>query len=139
MEATMCRTFFLTSILVLAACSSTTTTPPPATGPTQLPAPQRSANALTPVASMPRTITPPSIRVGLLVDQPEVVFPRTADGYYVVTNHGPSTLRRGFKVRAPLADASVRYAVQMAAISDQSSAQSLAEKIRTDTGMRVDY
>ncbi len=136
----MRRIFFLTSILFVAACSSTTNTPrPPGPGPTQMPAPQRSANALTPVASMPRTIAPPSIRVGLLVDQPEVVFPRTADGYYLVTDRGPSTLRRGFKVRAPLADASVRFAVQMAAISDQSSAQSLAEKIRTDTGLRVDY
>ncbi|HUR80323.1 MAG TPA: SpoIID/LytB domain-containing protein [Thermoanaerobaculia bacterium] len=135
----MRRTFLLTSILVLAACSTTTTAPPPASGPKQLPTPQRSANALTPVASMPRPITPPGIRVGLLVDQAEVIFPRTADGYYVVTDRGPSTLRRGFRVRAPLADASVRYAVQMAAISDQSSAQSLAEKIRTDTAMRVDY
>jgi stage II sporulation protein D len=88
---------------------------------------------------MPRSIATPSIRVGLLVDQPEVTFPRTADGYYLVTDRGPSTLRRGFRVRAPLADASVRYAVQMAAISDQSSAQALAEKIRTDTGLRVDY
>ena len=103
-----------------------------------MPAPQRSANALTPVTSLPRTIVTPSIRVGLLIDQPEVTFPRTADGYYVVTDRGPSTLRRGFTVRAPLADASVRYAVQMAAISDQTSAQSLADKIRTDTGMRVD-
>ena len=87
---------------------------------------------------MPRTIAPPSIRVGLLIDQPEVTFPRTSGGYYLVTDRGPSTLRRGFTVRAPLADASVRYAVQMAAISDQSSAQALAEKIRADTGLRVD-
>ncbi|HVG24484.1 MAG TPA: SpoIID/LytB domain-containing protein [Thermoanaerobaculia bacterium] len=136
------RRFVLTSFLVLSACSGTMpqapSTAPDAT-PRATPAPQRSANALTPVASVPRTIAPPAIRVGLLVDQPEVTFPRvTGGGYYIVTDRGPQTLRRGFTVRAPLADATVRYAVQMAAISDQSSAQALAEKIRTDTGMRVD-
>lgn len=139
------RSFVLTSFLVLSACTASV---PQATTPTSTPAPrqpapaaapQRSANALTPVASMPRTIAPPGIRVGLLVDQPEVTFPRVAGGgYYLVTERGPSTLRRGFTVRAPLADATVRYAVQMAAISDQSSAQALGEKIRTDTGLRVD-
>lgn len=122
----------------------TTTTPPPAAEstapatPAATPAPQRSPNALTPVAAMPRTIAEPKIRVGLLIDQPEVVFPRTADGYYVVTDRGPSTLRRGFTVRAPLAEATVRYAVQMAAISDQSSAQALVDKLKAETGLRVD-
>ena len=139
------RRIVLTSFLVLSACTTTTPqAPAPAPAPQQqqpspMPAPQRSANALTPVASMPRTIARPSIRVGLLVDQPEVTFPRVAGGgYYLVTGRGPSTLRRGFTVRAPLADAAVRYAVQMAAISDQSSAQALVEKLRTDTGLRVD-
>ena len=136
------RRFVLTSFLVLSACTATTPrtpAPTPSPQPTPTAAPQRSANALTAVASMPRTIAQPSIRVGLLVDQPEVTFPRVAGGgYYLVTDRGPSTLRRGFTVRAPLADATVRFAVQMAAISDQSSAQALAEKIRADTGMRVD-
>jgi len=133
------RRFVLTSFLVLSACTATTPAPTATPQqPTSAPPPQRSANALTPVASMPRTIAPPAIRVGLLIDQPEVSFPRTADGYYLVTDRGPSTLRRGFRVRAPLAEAPVRFAVQMAAISDQSSAQALAEKLRTDTGMRVD-
>lgn len=103
-----------------------------------MPAPQRSPNALTPVASMPRTIAEPKIRVGLLIDQAEVVFPRTAGGYYLVTDRGPSTLKRGFTVTAPLAKASVRYAVQMAAISDQSSAQGLVDKVKTETGLRAD-
>ncbi|HEX8409121.1 MAG TPA: SpoIID/LytB domain-containing protein [Thermoanaerobaculia bacterium] len=110
----------------------------PTSTPTATPAPQRSANALTPVASMPRTIVEPKIRVGLLIDQPEVVFPRTAAGYYLVTDRGPSTLRRGFTVRAPLAEATVRYAVQMAAISDQSSAQNLVDKLKSETGLRAD-
>ena len=129
-------------LLLLAACA---TTPPPAptpatttTAPAQTAAPQRSAYALTAVSSMPRTIVEPKIRVGLLVDQPEVTFPRTADGYYLVTDRGPSTLRRGFTVRAPLAEATVRYAVQMAAISDQSSAQALVDKVKAETGLRVD-
>lgn len=87
---------------------------------------------------MPRTIAEPRIRVGLLIDQAKVTFPRTADGYFLVTGKGPSTLRRGFTVSAPLAEASVRYAVQMAAISDQTSARSLVEKLRADSGLRVD-
>jgi stage II sporulation protein D len=87
---------------------------------------------------MPRTIADPKIRVGLLIDQPAVTFPRTESGYIVATDRGPSTLRRGFTVRAPLAEAAVRYAVQMAAISDQSSAQTLVERLRLETGLRVD-
>ncbi|HEY0370445.1 MAG TPA: SpoIID/LytB domain-containing protein [Thermoanaerobaculia bacterium] len=131
-------------LLFLFACSSTAPGPTPAPAPnpgpapSQQPAPQRSPNALTPVASNPLTIAAPKIRVGLLIDQPEVTFPRTTGGYYVVTDRGPSTLRRGFTVRAPLAEAAVRYAVQMAAISDQSSSQALVERLRTETGMRVD-
>jgi stage II sporulation protein D len=129
-------------IPVLAACTSTTptTTPPttrPAEGPAQPPVVARSPNALTPVTKT-LTITAPVIRVGLLIDQPEVTFPRTAGGYYVVSDAGPSTLRRGFTVRAPLAEAAVRYAVQMAAISDQSSSQALVERLHTETGLRVD-
>jgi stage II sporulation protein D len=140
----MRRIAILCSLLVFSACTSTAPTPSPGPGPVssgptqQPPAPQRSANALTPVGSMPVTIAEPKIRVGLLIDQPEVTFPRTGSGYYVVTDAGPSTLKRGFTVRAPLAEAAVRYAVQMAAISDQSSSQALVERLRTETGLRVD-
>jgi stage II sporulation protein D len=128
--------------LFAVACTST---PPPATRPdtantTPQPAPQpaRSPHALTPVTTNPPAIAEPRIRVGLLIDQQTVVFPRTADGYYIVTDKGASTLKRGFTAQAPLANASVRYAVQMAAISDQSSAQGVVEKVRTETGLRVD-
>lgn len=125
------------SFLALSACTSTA--PPPARpAPVETPAPQRSPNALTPVTSMPRAIVEPKIRVGLLIDQPAVTFPRTADGYVLVTDRGPSTLDRGFTIRAPLAEAAVRYAVQMAAISDQSSAETLVERLRAETGLRVD-
>lgn len=127
---------------LLAACTTTTPTEPapsPQPAPAQQqPAVARSGNALTPVASLPRTIAEPKIRVGLLSDQSTVTFPRTADGYYLVTDAGPSLLRRGFTATAPLANAPVRYAVQVSAISDQSSAQGLVEKIRTETGLRVD-
>ena len=137
----MRRPALVLASLVLSACTATAPqapAPTPAPVPTPTPAPQRSPNALTPVASMPRTIADPKIRVGLLIDQPAVTFPRTESGYFVVTDRGPSTLRRGFTVRAPLAEAAVRYAVQMAAISDQSSAQTLVERLRTETGLRVD-
>lgn len=135
------------TLSLIAACAATTPTPTPAptatnpttpSTPSAQTAPVRSANALTPVASMPRTIAEPRIRVGLMSDQSTVSFPRTADGYYLVTDKGPSLLKRGFTATAPLANAPVRYAVQVSAISDQSSAQTLVEKIRTETGLRVD-
>lgn len=133
----------LTLILLPLFLSACATTPPPAQpqsppAPEAAVAPRRSPNALTPTASVPRAIASPQIRVGLLIDQGEVTFPRTADGYIIVSGDGPSTLRRGFTARAPLAEAAVRYAVQMAAISDEASAQSLVAKLRTDTGLRVD-
>lgn len=142
----MRRLILIGTVLLVSACATTTTPPagtPPPTGAQQPPAdataaPRRSPNALTPVGAMPVAIAEPKIRVGLLIDQPEVAFPRTAGGYYLVTDRGPSTLRRGFTVRAPLAEAAVRYAVQMAAISDQSSAQALVERLRSETGLRVD-
>ncbi len=135
----ICFVLFLCSLSL--ACATATAPPAsePATGtPIAQPAVARSPNALTPVSSGPRTIAEPRIRVGLLSDQSAVVFPRTADGYYLITESGPSMLRRGFTAHAPLANAPVRYAVQVSAISDQSSASALVEKIRTETGLRVD-
>lgn len=134
----MHRLFAVLTLLFAAACA--TTPPPPAEPqtPQAQPQPSRSPNALTPVASTPRTIVEPKIRVGLLSDQSTVTFPRTADGYYLVTSTGPSMIKRGFTVTAPLANATVRYAVQVSAISDLGSANTLAEKIRTESGLRVD-
>ncbi|HEY8134145.1 MAG TPA: hypothetical protein VII12_19870, partial [Thermoanaerobaculia bacterium] len=59
---------FVSAVLLLAACA-------------KLPAPQvvpppRSNNALTPVASVAKTIAEPRIRVGMLSDQASVNFPR---------------------------------------------------------------
>ncbi len=133
------RRIALTLSLLFFACTSTAPAPTrPAERPAQPPVPAHSPNALTPVSANV-TILEPIIRVGLLVDQPEVTFPRTTSGYYVgTTRDTQSTLKRGFTVRAPLAEAAVRYAVQMAAISDQSSAQTLVERLRSETGLRVD-
>lgn len=129
-------------LLVFAACATTPVAPPAEQQPSQPQqteaAASRSPNALTAVASMPRTIVEPKIRVGLLSDQSSVTFPRTSDGYYLVTDAGPSLIKRGFTVSAPLANATVRYAVQVSAISDLTSATALAEKIRTENNLRVD-
>jgi len=130
----------LSSLLILLTACATSTPPPIPSGST--PTPQapvaRSSRALTPVATLPRSIAAPTIRVGLLSDQSTISFPRTEGGYYLVSGSGPSILRRGFTATAPLANAPVRYAVQVSAISDQSSAQGLIDKLRSETGLRVD-
>lgn len=131
------------SLLAAACATNAPRTPAPTSTPTpprptaEAP-PARSPHALTPVATLPAPIAEPRIRVGLLVDQSTVVFPRTADGYFIVTDKGASTLKRGFTAQAPLANATVRYAVQMAAISDQTSAQGVVDKVHGETGLRVD-
>jgi stage II sporulation protein D len=62
-----------------------------------------------------------------------------AGGYYLITDAGGSTLHRGFTLTAPLSDVSAHYAVQVSAISDETSANELAEKLRAENaGMRVD-
>jgi stage II sporulation protein D len=126
----------LAALAFAAACA-----PAPRPQPVPLPQPAeatRPASALTPVGTVSKSIAQPLIRVGLLSDQPRVTFPRVPDGYLLVTEAGPSTLRRGFTLRAPLAEAVVRYAVQMASISDEPSANALAERLRGETGQRVD-
>ena len=127
----------LTAFLVFAAACAQPPAPrttPDAAAPDQA----RPLSALTPVGSVSKTIAEPVIRVGLLSDQPNAAFPRIPGGYFLVADAGPSILRRGFTVSAPLAEATVRYAVQMAAISDESSANALAERLRSETGQRVD-
>src|SRR5688572_4541252 len=133
------RRLTILSLALLAACA---TQPPPSVPtepatPRAQPAPARSPNALTPVGAVPRTIVEPKIRVGLLTDQPAVTFPRTADGYYVISDAGASTLRRGFTLTPPLANATTRYAIQVSAISDKTSAEALMEKVRTEMNLPV--
>jgi stage II sporulation protein D len=122
--------------LVLTACAAAPTVQTSA--PVADPRVSRSPNALTPVATSPRPITAPSIRVGLLSDQARVSFPRIPDGYYLVSESGPARLQRGFTATAPLAEATVRYAVQVSTLSDETSARQLVEKLRADTGLRAD-
>ncbi len=124
------------AVLLLAACTTTVTPPPPAAQP---PAPPvHSPNALTPVASIAKTIAEPRIRVGMLTEQMSVTFPRIDGGYYLVADSGPSIIRRGFTVTAPLHETTPRYAVQVAAISDKPSMEAFVEKLRTEAGVRVD-
>ena len=133
-------------VFVLAACA----TAPPRGG--QAPPPVRTGEApvlhqtgeapvlhrLTPVATAARTIAEPRIRVGLLSDQPEMEFERVPGGYYIVSDAGPSILNRGFTANPPLADAEVRYAVQVSAISDMTSVDPLVQKLERDTKQPVD-
>src|SRR5207248_11455300 len=112
---------------------ATTPTPPRKVTPTP-----RSSNGLTPVTSVTKTIVEPRIRVGMLTDQTTVTFPRVDGGYYVITDNGSSILRRGFSDAAPLSETTPHYAVQASAISDKPSADAFTEKVRAETGQRVD-
>jgi len=130
------------AVVLFAACATTPPQQPsnPATQPVAgAAAATRSANAMTPAANVSKSITEPRIRVGMLSDQTTVTFPRVAGGYYLVTDAGAWTLRRGFTVTAPLSDATPHWAVQVSAISDETSANQLAEKLRAEnSGLRVD-
>jgi len=145
----MNRPSALLSALLLASCAgghapSTTpaaaqTMPPTAVPAAVSPPASQSPNRLTAMATIGKQIAEPRIRVGLLSDQPSVTFPRIAGGYYLVSDAGPSVIRRGFTVAAPAGDViAPHYAVQVASISDQTSVETFAAKIRTETGQRVD-
>jgi len=142
----MKRTAVALSLLVFAACASAPPAPPsrppvvtPAVTPVAPPSPPaRSANAMTPVATVAKAIAEPRIRVGIVNDQATVTFPRVAGGYYIVSDAGSAMIRRGFTMTAPVPDAPAHYAVQVSAISDIVSANALAEKLRADTQQRVD-
>ena len=128
------------AVLLFAACSTRPAQPTATTTAVAVPrvVPVKSPNALTPVAAPAKTIVEPRIRVGMLSDQGNVSFPRIEGGYYLVADSGTSTLKRGFTVTAPVSNAVVRYGVQASALSDETSAAELAQKIRTETGQRVD-
>jgi stage II sporulation protein D len=136
----MKRTAVALFLLFLAACASAPPAHPPATTTVAPPppAPARSANALTPVSSIAKSIVEPRIRVGLVNDQTTVTFPRLAGGYYVVSDTTSATIRRGFMLTAPVSDAAAHYAVQVSTVSDVASANTLAEKLRVDTQQRID-
>src|SRR5438067_1138155 len=133
----MKRTAVALSLFFVAACASAPPAQSPATT-SVAPPPARSANGLTPVSSVSKTIADPRIRVGLVNDQTTVTFPRLAGGYYVVTDTSSAIIRRGFTLTAPVSDAAAHYAVQVSTVSDLVSANALAEKLRADTQQRVD-
>lgn len=134
-------------LLFVVLLSSACATPRPAVAPQPQPQPQPppqpqtaplSANALTRVATVGKTIAEPRIRVGMLSDQASVTFPRIAGGYYLIEDNGTaSTLRRGFTATAPLSGAS-HYAVQVTALTDQYSVGQFTERLQKETGLRVD-
>src|SRR5436309_11358115 len=136
----MKRTAVALSLLVFAACASAPPahTPETTTVAPQPPASVRSANALTNVTSVAKTIGEPRIRVGLVNDQTTVTLPRIAGGYYIVTDTTSATIRRAFTLTAPVGDAAAHYAVQVSTVSDVASANTLAEKLRADSQQRVD-
>ncbi len=136
----MRRLFLAVLVLSLSSCATGggTASPAPRTSPTAATAGGTSVHRLTPVDSVARTIKEPRIRVGLLTDQPEVTFERAGGGYSIVTDAGASILRRGFTAHPPLADAEVRYAVQVSTISDLSSVTALTAKLKQDVKQPVD-
>lgn len=123
-------------ILSISACATAPATTPRPAQPVvaRQPAPP---NRLTPVASIARAIAEPKIRVGLLTDQSQVDFERVPGGYYIVTDAGPSIIKRGFTANAPLANASVRYSVQVSTISDMTSVDPLVTKLQQETKQDV--
>lgn len=128
----------LASLLTLAvftvSCATTTTSSTP--GPTG-PSPS-STKGLQPVAQAGRSIPEPTVRVGLHTDQTTAAFPRIDGGYFVISDRGPSVIARGFSVSSPVTQATTRYAVQVAALSDRQAAEDFAKKISSETGERVD-
>src|SRR2546425_9541318 len=124
----MKRSIVAFALVLFAAC---------ATAPAPKPVPPRTLNALLPM-TVTKTIAEPRIRVGMLSDQTVVTFPRVDGGYYLITDKGSWILRRGFTDAAPLSDTTLHYAVQASALSDQPSAEAFTQKMRSETGQRVD-
>ncbi|HXI12826.1 MAG TPA: SpoIID/LytB domain-containing protein [Thermoanaerobaculia bacterium] len=97
----------------------------------------RTRNSMARVEANPKSFARPIIRVGLLSDQPAVTFERIGGGYLIETPDGVFALKRGFSVAAPVSAATLRYAVQVGAISDKTSADALTERLRAEAS-RVD-
>ncbi len=128
----------LLALALLAACSAPPMRPPATTPAVPAPQPTVSTNTLTSAPAPVKAIAEPRIRVGMMSDQPVVTFPRVDGGYYLITDAGASILKRGFTDTAPVSNAVIRYGVQVSALSDETSANALAERLRTETGQRAD-
>jgi len=130
----------LTAALAMACSSAQPSQPHPTTPQPTVPEPPpraaaRSTNALVPVTGTAIEIEPPVIRVGLESDQLSATFPRTDQGYVIVAPEGPWTIRRGFRLDAPVGAVDARFAVQVGAMTDIRSAEALAARIGSETGL----
>jgi stage II sporulation protein D len=119
-------------VLLIVACTTATTIPTAPQRPTATP--DRGGLFAAAVTS-PRQIAPPRIRVGLMSDQGTYTFGRIEGGYVVETPDGARLLRRGFTVQAPLENAVTRHTVQIASLSDRTSAENFAAKIGAEHGV----
>lgn len=119
---------------LLVACATTT----PTALPREAVPPARDTNALAPLATAPREIPAPRIRVGLATDEPRAEFPRVEGGWIIQTDAGPSSLRRGFTVEAPRAGAPVRWAVRVATLPTREAAETEAIRVRGMTSAPVE-
>ena len=120
------------AIVLFASCSGA---PRPVTVPRPSPQPHESHDP-TPTRPQPSLIAGPAVRVGLLTDQGDIAFPRIQGGYrLVVDDKIVMTLSRGFSVMAPRAATATGHALQIAALSDRSGAESLARRAQTDFGV----
>ncbi len=135
------------AVLLLAACTTAPTPAPrpqPASPQPQAQAPQpaparRSPNALVAVTQT-KAIREPRIKVGLLSDQTSVTFDRVDGGYFLVTDAQSFATIRGLTIAGPVGvNAPVHYAVQVSSISDITSVQALAERLRTEMKVRADF
>ncbi len=135
---------YTAALLAVAASACTSTTP---TEPARVPPPRpvplppvitpsaRPANALSPDSRVTIKIARPIIKVGLESDQISTSFPRTGSGYVIVAPDGPWMIRRGFSLDAPIDKVETRHAIQVGAMTDQRSAEALAARARSETGL----
>lgn len=125
--------------VLASACSTTSTTQhadAPAVASQQPAVPvDRPSNALVPRTGPALDIAPPVIRVGLESDRISVSFPRTGSGYVVLTPEGPWSIRRGFRLDAPVGKVDARYAIQVGAMTDRRSAEALATRVGRESGL----
>jgi stage II sporulation protein D len=124
--------------LSLFALSCATATPPASQPPVTRSGGDRPVSGRLETATVTRPIQEPSVRVGLHSDETVSSFPRIDGGYVLVSDAGTFRMDRGFRAEAPVGEASLRWAVQVAALSDRESAEKFAEQIRSATGERVD-
>ncbi|MGK2858574.1 MAG: SpoIID/LytB domain-containing protein [Thermoanaerobaculia bacterium] len=128
--------------LAASCATAPATTPGPATTvPPRAPQPSAHAehpNALRQVSAPSMQLVEPLVRVGLASDQTSASFARVDGGYEIRAAGLTHSILRGFTIHPPVATARVVFAIQVGAISDRTSAERLAERVRKETGLRAD-